>query len=81
MGKEILVMFRVAYIINKIQARYALQCCVDCKEKELEENHRECNYANKSARLQGKESVGAFSGRTGLPPAVTGWAASYGDGP
>ena len=25
------------------------------KKKELKENHRECNYANKSARLQGKE--------------------------
>ena len=25
--------------------------------------------------------VGAFSGRIGLPPAVTGWAASCGDGP
>ena len=26
-------------------------------------------------------SVGAFSGKIGLPPAVTGWAASCGDGP
>ena len=26
-------------------------------------------------------TVGAFSGRTGLPPTVTGWAASCGDGP
>ena len=26
-------------------------------------------------------TVGAFSGRIGLPFAVTGWAASYGDGP
>ena len=25
--------------------------------------------------------VGAFSGRIGLPPAVTGWAASRDDGP
>ena len=25
--------------------------------------------------------VGAFSGRIGLPPAVTGWAASHDDGP
>ena len=27
------------------------------------------------------KNVGAFSGRIGLPPAVTGWAASYDGGP
>ena len=27
-----------------------------------------------------RESVGAFSGRIGLPPTVMGWAASCGDG-
>ena len=27
------------------------------------------------------ESVGAFSDRIGLPPAITGWAASYDGGP
>ena len=29
----------------------------------------------------GLKIVGAFSGKIGLPPAVTGWAASCGDGP
>ena len=28
-----------------------------------------------------KHPVGAFSDRIGLPPAVTGWAVSCGDGP
>jgi hypothetical protein len=45
MGKAILVMVSIALLI--IQARYALQCCVAYKEKELKENHIECNYANK----------------------------------
>ena len=50
MGKAILVMVSIALLI--IQARYALQCCVAHKEKELKENHIECNYANK---VWGKE--------------------------
>ena len=47
----------------------ALDCCDDCEEKTLVE------------MCMGNMIVGAFSDRIGLPPAVTGWAASCDGGP